>query len=64
MAGESFGRPYTDPLLERPGALRRLVVKLHADGLFVFTRRCRAKTGVFTVGKKDGSLRLVYDRRP
>lgn len=57
-------RPYWDPALSRSRAERgRLIQKLHGAHLISWRLRARASVGVFCVGKKDGSLRLVLDGR-
>ena len=61
---EDHVTPYTDPVLQRPGELRRLVNKLHETRFLTFRRVCRSKVGIFTVAKKDGLLRLIFDCRP
>ena len=60
-----FGLPYTDPVLtSSPQLMHDLIVKLHELGLIVFKRAKVATVGLFTVAKKDGTLRLVFDCRP
>ena len=61
---EDHVEPYTDPALQEPGELRRLVDKLHETRFLTFRRVCRSKVGIFTVAKKDGLLRLIFDCRP
>ena len=58
-----FVKPYTDPLLRSRASLLELVRKLHVHHLITFRRVARAKVGVFTVVKKDESLRLIFDCR-
>ena len=57
-------RVYTDPILKQPRHIRLLMHHILRRGLIVFVRQRRAKVGVFTVGKKDDSLRLIFVCRP
>ena len=60
---EEFVQPYSDPHLRGGEGLRGLVDRLLPTGFLTFRRRAIAKVGVFTVAKKDGSQRLVFDCR-
>ena len=60
---EEFVQPYSDPHLRGEEGLRGLVDRLLPTGFLTFRRRALAKVGVFTVAKKDGSQRLVFDCR-
>ena len=62
---ESFPRAYSDPVfVSNPSLLKELIFRLHRLGLSCFTLVRRATVGVFTVTKKGGQLRLVFDCRP
>ena len=59
-----FAKPYSDPRLRRGEPdLDRLARRLHAAGLVTYAKARRGTVGVFTVGKKDKTLRLVFDCR-
>ena len=54
---------YTDPALRRYDVLLDLALSLHQRGLLVFRLRRAGQVGVFTVEKKEGKLRLIFDCR-
>ena len=57
-------RPYWDPRLrsDKKGLIA-LLVSLEARNLVSFRRVLKARVGLFTVWKKDGSQRLIIDAR-
>jgi hypothetical protein len=61
---EEFVKPFYDPALRQPSEMRRLLYRLHDINFWTFRTKASAKVGVFTVAKKDGMLRLVFDCRP
>ena len=54
--------PYWDPAL-RGRRYRRFVKRLMTVGLVGFTSIAKGRVGLFTVGKKNGDLRLIVDAR-
>ena len=63
-SGSAPVQPYADPALtESPAMTRELVTRLHSVGLIGFRLRVRSFIGLFAVGKKDGSQRLIIDAR-
>ena len=62
-AAAAVGPPYLDPALRCPAELLGLVLRLSARKLLVFRLSRRTVIGAFTVNKKDGKLRLVFDCR-
>ena len=57
-------RPYSGPLLQRGSeGLREVVALLDRAGLIVYNKVRRGLVGIFTVKKKDGSQRLIFDCR-
>ena len=63
LGDDDYVVPYTDPLLTDRDTLLDLVAKLVRSGVLGFRKKYRSKVGLFTVIKKDGSLRLVVDCR-
>lgn len=59
-----FVKPYLDPRLRDPAAMKELCDKLGRAGLLTYRKENRCNIGCFTVSKKDGSLRLIFDCRP
>ena len=58
-------RIYSDPVLRDRRNLLRLILRLNKWWLTSFRSYRGGRAGVFTVGKKDGELRLGFDaRRP
>lgn len=59
-----WARPYWDPVLRHSRSkLAELLVHLDKAQLITWRGRARASVGIFYVGKKDGSLRVVVDGR-
>ena len=57
-------QPYWDPRLEKERSTRISFFKRLCDvGLGSFRRHIRGKIGLFFLGKKDGSQRMVVDAR-
>ena len=55
--------PYADPRLKIRAEMVALVRRLAAMDFHVFVTRCRSHVGVFTVEKKGGQLRFLFDCR-
>ena len=55
--------PYNDPALNNPRFKLKFIRHLFSVGLLTFRFKVLAYLGFFTVGKKDGSQRLIGDAR-
>lgn len=65
FSSEELVTPYYDPSLRIPRNYKNLMLKLHDIGYLRFTRKPRARAGIFFVHKSDKKkIRMIVDARP